>query len=634
MPNYRLQIGKIIIQLPTNFNTTLRLQNPYMSIELVGDYTFQFQIPKDDISRQVFGDVEAPNVGIVSQQSYPCIMFADDYIIFEGFVNLRKANNFSYSIDLSKTPGNIQKSLFEQQLSFIDLGKYEIPTTPLTTGIWFVDKLQVADTKTDVFFKDDFLEYNSLIIIYIDNVEQFRAEYTGGRSSEPAITITQNWETKRNLYNNAKAPNIHLVDTDIGLNFIFADVGIHNVKAVISKYEPLPARQTGPRTITDTYTAKQVSYDSIGNFPDQTLRGTWTEPFFYPYIENDKAYDSPTYTGIVNKNNGSVYELNTYTLRDAFGLTPAFSMKWLFEKVCEYLGYQIVTDIFSDEDIKAVYIVSTRGQDKQCPTTKLPFNVYDNLIQYNLYMPDWTIKEFLESFKILTGTGLDFRPSESKVYIKLLNDVISLQDKNDMSNKLGFLITNNVLYKKTYQLKFSDSSDNLRYNPYPLDETLKINNVENLQTIDMKMTPALMAVDNLLPTDEGYALIAASKPNILSIDNRMKSPLYLQNTESLQHRIFYKKVSDVGEIIVSNNGKNLDLRIDGAKGFYEKRLKTFLDFLNSIEEYETIIALNPYEFTAVELDKPIHGYNVDLFIWQIEVNLPLKETSVIRLWRR
>jgi hypothetical protein len=634
MPNYKLQIGKIIIPLPTNFEATLRIQNPYMSIELVGDYSFQFQIPKDDISRQVFGDVELPNVGIVAQQSYACILLADNYIVFEGFCNLRKGSNFTYSIDLSKTPGNIQKSVFEQQLSYLDLGKYEIPTTPVTTGIWFIDKTQLADATTDAFFKDDFLEYNSLIIIYIDGIEQLRASYTGGRNNDPAITITQNWEANRNSFNNVKYPNIQLLDTDIGLNFVFADTAIHNVKAVISRYEPLPARQTGPRTITHNYTAKQVSYDSIGNFPDQTLTALWTEPFFYPYIENDTAYDSSTYTGIVNKNNGSTYELNTYANRDAFGLTPAFSLKWLFEKVCTYLGYTVVSDIFTDEDIKAVHIVGSRGQDKQCPTTKLPFNIYDNIIQYNLYMPDWTIKEFLESFKILTGTGLDFRPAESKVYIKLLNDVISEKQKNDVSNRLGFLTTNNVLYKKTYQLKFSESSDNLRYKPYPLDETLKKNNVENIQSIDMKMIPALMAVDNLLPTDTEYAQVALAKANVLSMNTKMRSPLYLQDNESLQHRIFYKKTNALGEISINNNGKNLDLRIDGHKGLYEKRLKVFLDFLNSIEEYETIIALNPYELTALELDKPIHGYHIDLFIWQIEVKLPLKETSVIRLWRR
>jgi hypothetical protein len=150
----------------------------------------------------------------------------------------------------------------------------------------------------------------------------------------------------------------------------------------------------------------------------------------------------------------------------------------------------------------------------------------------------------------------------------------------------------------------------------------------------MKMIPALMAVDNLLPTDTEYAQVALAKANVLSMNTKMRSPLYLQDNESLQHRIFYKKTNALGEISINNNGKNLDLRIDGHKGLYEKRLKVFLDFLNYIEEYETIIALNPYELTALELDKPIHGYHIDLFIWQIEVKLPLKETSVIRLWRR
>lgn len=631
MPNHKLQIGKIIIPMPTNFEATLRIQNPYMSIELVGDYSFQFQIPKDDISRQVFGDVELPSVGIVAQQSYACILFADNYIVFEGFCNLRKGSNFSYSIDLSKTPGNIQKSVFEQQLSYIDLGKYEIPTNEVTTGLWSISMTQLSDDN-QITLDKIFLSYLSRLKIKIDNVEVMDAY---GRTIYD--TISTQFEKIRGDYNNANVGRRRILQTELGLDFEIDDLNNHPIVLQILIFPPNQTpieAQQGVGTKTYNFTAKQVKYQSIGKFPDRTLLPNWTEPFFYPYIENDTAYGSDTYTGVVNKNNGKTYELNTYLLRDAYGLTPAFSLKWLFEKVCIYFGYTIVSDIFTDEDIKAVYIVGSRGQDKQCPATKLPFNVYDNIIQYNLYMPDWTIKEFLESFKILTGTGLDFRPSESKVYIKLLDNVISEKQKNNMSERLGFLTTNNVLYKKTYQLKFSESSDNLRYKPYPLDETMKTNNVENIQSIDMKMIPALMAVDNLLPTDAEYAQVALAKANVLSINTKMKSPLYLQENESLQHRIFYKKTNALGEILVSNNGKNLDLRIDGPKGLYQKRLKAFLDFLNSIEEYETVIALNPYELTALELNKPVHGYHVDFFIWQIEVKLPLKETSVIRLWRR
>lgn len=640
MPNYRLQIGKITIPLPTNFDTTLRIQNPYMSIELVGDYTFQFQIPKDDISRQVFGDVEAPNVGVISQQSYACIMFADDFIIFEGFCNLRKASNFSYSIDLTKTPGNIQKSVFEQKVNSIDFGQYQIPTNQATTGIWSIADDQIDIANTPRKFGDSFNKGSVKTTVTIDNQVVFISE----RRARLSGAIDSDWDTKRTQYNESQN-NVEIIDADQNLHFIFGDILNHTCKIKIERF--FSRDGIGGSTVSE-FLAKQITYQSIGNFPDKTIETTWAEPFFYPMIQNDKAYDSESYSGTINNNTGTnvlptrggpvlstIYYLNTYQKRDAFGLSPAFELLWIFKKVCNFLGFEVVSEVLNDEDIKSIYLAGSRGQDKQCPSTKLVFNIYDEKIIYKDYMPDWTIKEFLESFKILTGTGLDFNPITGKVYVKLLNEVINNSQKVDYNDNLGFLITNNVLYKKKYQLKFADAQEDDRYKPVPSDESLK--NEENVQNLPLKFIPALMKT----LTDSG--LDWGSNRNqtaniILSetilFEQKLNSPIYGQSSESIQHRIFYKKRNADNKIIISNNGKNLDLRIDGAKGIYAQKLKTFLDFLNSIEEYETIIALNPYELTTLELDKPIHGYHVDLFIYQIEVKLPLKETCVIRLWRR
>ncbi|MEA5459093.1 hypothetical protein VB796_08600 [Arcicella sp. LKC2W] len=639
MPNYRLQIGQTSIFLPPNFGTTLRIQNPYMSIELVGDFSFQFTIPKDENSTKVFGNVNMPNVGIQSTQSYRCQLYADDFVIFDGYCNLRKALNFSYSIDLSKTPGNVQKSILDEKVNSIDFGQYKIPTSQVITGIWTIADDSITQDKK---FSDSFNIGHVKITVTVDNVIVIQSERRIKLSGE----IVNDWDSKRTTYNDSQQ-NLSVIDSEQNLHFIFNNTLVHSCKIKIDRYVR-GGTEDRPRDIFDSsteYKAVQVSYQSIGDFPNKTLEATWSEPFFYPFIQNDKAYDSESYSGTFNNNTGAgvtpvrgqttttttnSFYLNTYLQRDYFGLTPAFQLKFIFEKVCKYLGFNIVTDIFNDEDIKSIYLVSSKAQDKQCPATKLPFNIYDETIVYKDYLPDWTIKEFLESFKALTGTGLDFKESESKVYVKLLKDVIKNSNKIDKSQFVGFMIGNNVLYKKKYQVKFAETISDERYNPIPTDDNLK--NEESVQTIPIKFIPALTKVRTSTGSDWGInrgQTILPEPIETLMFDQKVNSPIYAQDSESIQHRIFYKK----GEKI-STNGINLDLRINGEKGVYQKRLKEFLDFLNTIEEYETTIKLNPYQQAAIELDKPIFAYNVDLFIWQIEVKLPLKESCVVRLWRR
>jgi hypothetical protein len=111
---YRLEIAGKFITLPTNFSSTIRKTNPYLSLKIVGDFAYQFTIPADESSRSIFGNVMFPYIDRSSQQSYPSRLWYGNYLLFEGFSNLRKANQNSYSIDLTNTPGNVGKSSTKQ----------------------------------------------------------------------------------------------------------------------------------------------------------------------------------------------------------------------------------------------------------------------------------------------------------------------------------------------------------------------------------------------------------------------------------------------------------------------------------------------------------------------------------------
>jgi hypothetical protein len=74
------------------------------------------------------------------------------------------------------------------------------------------------------------------------------------------------------------------------------------------------------------------------------------------------------------------------------------------------------------------------------------------------------------------------------------------------------------------------------------------------------------------------------------------------------------------------------LQIAGEKGIYAQNSKLF-EFLQQAEEFEASINLNPYSAAALNISKLFHAYNIHFFITDLELKLPLKESSVFRFLR-
>jgi hypothetical protein len=645
---YKIEIeGKFII-LPASFSATIRKKMPYLTLSLVGDYAFQFSIPADDITRSIFGNVMLPNIANSSQQSYSARLWYGNYLLFSGFVNLRKANKNSYSIDLSSTPGNINKSMYERKLTNLNLGSYTFPSENITTGIWTMPYSTLADdvnTNTNYITTPYFstfhnqentsdlskrikhggveyvVDWISITRISVDGNVIFNAYFF-----EDSI-VSQVWDDAITAFNDTNT--IQIVDINNSINVIMPDTLNHVIK-IETRSSIFPVGG-GSSTFTEFIPfsiATKISYTRIS--PDALVEKP-NSILCYPPIRNASAYDYHEYLGYVNTYSGGKLKNNNYLERMAYAISPAFNLLELLKIVATYLGFTVETDIDSHPDLNTITLASSRNQDKQCPNLNLPFNIYNPVVTYADYMPDWTVKEFLEACKIQYGVGLDFDEETGIVQAYPISTKLSQTEKQDISYKLGNSPINNVFAKKTYQLKYSSSQDLPRYAPFPSEAVISALE-SDVQSTELKLLPAMLY--SLVTGDNAPAVpIAATEQDYVYFDSRAKSELLAQTDNTVEHGIIYYRGLQSGIYRLTLDGTLIDLRIDGAKGIFNTLLKTYFYFLQNVEEFETSIKLNPLEAAALDITQLYHGYGVDFFIYEIELKLPLKEDSVVRIWR-
>ncbi|NBA74576.1 hypothetical protein GOQ04_03410 [Emticicia sp. ODNR4P] len=619
---YRLEIAGKFITLPTNFSSTIRKTNPYLSLKIVGDFAYQFTIPADEASRSIFGNVMFPYIDRSSQQSYPARLWYGNYLLFEGFANLRKANQNSYNIDLTNTPGNVGKSLYETSLRKLNLGSFQLETEHVTTGMWSIAYSAISGNSNfntrDHSLKALMFEVYTEVQLKVDDkmILNVKFQPDGINSMTGTRSFFQNaWNSAIQDFNRSNK-DMTLVDDGNSISVLLPDNKKYNVRLNIF----------GMFNSSANFQATQVEYDAV--IQDKLVQDI--HPFFcYPPARNEVAYDSGDWKNIINAYTANkVLEVNDYTTRTTYAISPAFKLLEVLRKVLDLLGYEMFSDIETHPDLKDILLMSTKNQDKQCPGTLLAFNIYEPNLVFADYMPDWTVKEFLENCKILYGVGIDFDTDEKKVYVNFVNSNLNQDKAQDISALVSYATTNNVYKKKNYQIRHSTNLEYDKYKAYPLDADLD----ENLDTdsIELKLLPAMLYSEIKKLEDDTYTL-ATTEQDYIYFDTAVQSPLFEQKDNTIEYRIFYAKGWKESVLSLSTTG-TVDLQIAGEKGIYAQNSKLF-EFLQQAEEFEASINLNPYSAAALNISKLFHAYNIHFFITELELKLPLKESSVFRFLR-
>lgn len=609
---YKLEIeGEFI---PVNFSTTIRKRNPYLTLSLVGEYTFQFALPVTDITRKVFGNVNNPAILITKAKSFPARLWSDNHLIFEGYCNLKKALKTTYSVELSKTPGNINKSVYDTKLNTLDLGSHNFNTQIVTTGLWTIKSGDVAN-EVALTFKEVFNYANIILTVQIDTVTIF--ELVFNRIVNPTIDkLVDQFNSAIDSYNEKSDRLAELIYQNQSLNFIFNDTNNHAISLKIEMY----SERERIRNRYRTFTASQLQYEAI--VQDELDN---SQEFKYLPIKNDSAYESG-WGGIINVVELGTLLQNNYIERTKYAISPCFNVLSILKKVCTILGYQVISDLDNHPDYKDMYLISTRNQDKQA-TTDIALNIYNPAVVYADYMPAWTIKEFLEACKISFQIGLDFDEENKTVELSAIDSKLQQDSAIDISRIVNPNMINNMITSKVYQLKYADTEDYDKYQPYPSDDTLKDKTIE---PIEVKFTPAMLESE-LKAIDNPNYLHDPQQQDYIVINTPVQSPVFSQHTNTLQHRVcFYKSVT-ADLVMITNDGIKASLALTGDKGLYSK-LSTLFAALQSAQEFETTIVLNPLTAKS-DITKLYQVSNVQMLIYEIEIRIPMSELSTIRFWR-
>lgn len=622
---YKLEIDGKFITLPNNFASTIRETNLYLSLKIVGDYAYQFTIPADDISRSIFGNIMFPYIAGSSEQSYPARLWCGSYLLFEGFANLRKASMTTYSIDLTKNPGNVKKSLYETSLRKLDLGSHTFETTVVKTGLWTIP---YSAAPTDTNYQRSDMEHNlgnnlfdlrTTVDITVDTKKVVNLTFTPqGRSLSSRNYFQTVWQDALKAVSQDSNVGVIIVDDGQSISIEMPDNLQYNIKITIQDIFGMYS----------SYTAKQVSYDAI---IQDKLIPELNPVFCYPPVRNTSAYEDGDWKGIINAyTDKKVLQVNDYQNRTSYAISPAFKVIEILRNVLKILGFEMQADFEDHPDLKDILIISTKNQDKQCPGLLLAFNVFDPELKFADYMPDITIKEFLENCKILYGFGLDFDLSESIVYVSSIKTKLEQTKAIDISDLVSYAVQNNAYQRKNYQIKYSSQPEYDKYLPYPTDADLEDSYLDT-ELIELKLIPAMLYSEIQKLEDISYQL-SSTQQDYIYFDSVVQSPLFAQKDNIIEYRIFYAKGWKDGVLGLSTIGTEVDLQITGDKGLYAWNSSLF-NFLQNAEEFEATLNFNPYTASGLNISDMYHAYHVHFFITEIEKKIPFKENSTFRFLR-
>ncbi|MDI9870593.1 hypothetical protein [Flectobacillus roseus] len=642
--NYRLiidlQNSPIEVALPADFNINMVLNTNLVGLKQNGSFIFRFTLPITKELQQKFGYPEIPSSLTNRKRSFRAVLLSDSNELFRGFLNLRKTTHKNYEVDMTKTPGNISRNLWESKLSELNFGSDTLDTQNTQTGV-FVQSLHAYNGE-EVF--PEFSPWGNIFLVgeprrlqkimelgrpriklYVDSVLTATLDF---------LDITTNFSNYEAWITEVVTPlkdkvDPLLFDLSIVLDQVKRDKSIMSLTSLNNsvstvKIELWKWSKSGDDYVDNTligkveeYTFTRIQYADVS----QALRNVPTEkPYRFIQYVNKEFYDNslnPSYSGIVNQRIDGVLTLNTFTNPSAYAVSPCFNLRFIFNKLMEILEFTVVNDIWTD-DMKRLYLFTNVALDKQLETVSdlFPFNIYGNTINYGYFMPDWTVLEFIQSFCNLFSLSLDFNDITKTVTVKTVKSVMSDNTVNNISSKVAYAPVANMESPKKYQLKFASADQNISvFKNYPTDETVAADTVEYIG-IETKLKPAALISDIDTTVTNG----------LMQLEAKAKSKLFSQQNERPDPALMF---------VIDNTAKNVSvtfaLKWDGAGGLSSTFHAESLLFLTGAVQWETEIFITERELANWSFSLKNYCYGVVFIPEQLSVKLPITGTSTLKL---
>ena len=630
------QTKQNIIPIDDSSEVVLELHSPITRLTMQSDYALTFT---QAITSELQSEMEFSNIPSTQHQKskIPVHLF-DENLIFTGDLINVESNADSYENQLSSAPGNITPELYKTSITKLDFGKDTIPTTTVTSPFYKIptkELISLPTTSTKYSLDEQFGTYNSVVKVLIDNVVVFEYEYRYsasaynedfGSSGNPRLErFVQAYNDNDNSFKSKLEANADewLFTIPQGTHTLKVEITITGRLSSSGGRDRIP-RGTYPYTIT--YPATNYTFKSIGNYFDNSLLPTWTKPYSLPPIHNPNLYgdSNKAFNGTINYLNGTNYITNTPEKRTENTFCPAFSFQYILTKLFTILGYTLDQTWFNLPENKTLFWITFVCTDLQAPNLTTTFNIHNSEILYQDYLPNWTVREFLERFQNWKNIYFDFNQFTQTVKIiqrqapftaanKNIIDLTNISD-DQYSQKPNKTPNYHVLYDIT------DSDDETLKNP--LFSTRKSSDDIDLSIEEAKnyFAPMILSTD-YTPTNtrtrgtsrpglnsggstwdwsgnrNGGSTQTTTTPTtirlgILTAYQKGKSPMYGLSTEDPKSRALYCQIQNQ-QILTENTFSTIEtLFIDGAKGLFQKYWTQYLKAIANTTQIELQAQLN------------------------------------------
>ena len=641
--------------------------SPLTSMEQIGEYALSFEVPVSPILQKEMGFSNLPNI-LSPQKTVNGIVMDSSFMLFSGNIAAQEYSKKLYSLELTAAPGNIPITLWNTKLNELDLGRDTIATTSVNTQFYKINIYDLIGTRTDNSNKytfDDYIASNyTTFELYINTVKVF--EYVFNISSSGYYEGIDFVEKMIDSFNN-NPPSAYLgakIERFESEWVIQVPDGNYTVQAKII-VNPIPSGGNGrPRpgsttSFTITYPFTRISYQSIGTYFNTSLTNLWNKPYELPmiYAPNFYGENNNNFNGYINLKQGTSYkycsdtELNTYTF------CPAFKIQWVMYTICSALGYTLDVSFFNNSVWKDALWITLVATDKQLPTTSKPFNIHNNIIEYKDYMPQWTIKEFLENIQNWLNIMIDFN-SFSKV-VTIRNRTVNLSTGKRMV--IDDYLEDNPKIKPTIQKKYS-----VKYNISTSDDPSLINtkfaditpaDTEDITDVTIAFTPMILQseyseVENTnirrinpansynsswdwSSSQNSNTLVNPNEPSgTMSCYEKGSTPMFLKTNEKQElpksRVLFYTNVA--GNQTLSNTKDGKSLFIAGDNGLYKLNWEAYTKMFDNTIEVEQKTILPKTLLYQIDWDTILVAHNMAWVAHKKSID-PDSDIALLTLWR-
>lgn len=638
--------------------------SPLTSLQQTGEYALGFETAITPELSQALGFSEQLNI-LSPLTETQAQVYDKSWLLFNGTIKAKFPSSNTASLSLVAPPGNIPTSLWNTKLTALDFGSDTIPTSLVYTQFYKLNIYDLVGTRpsdsSTYNLMELFARYNSIFRIFVDNVQVFAKtfDYSLNAPVSSQIRLTDMVEEFNSLplaYSSTGVGavlkemtaypenNFEYIDQDLILSLPDGNYSVKfqiDIKYSVNSY------------YNYTFNLTRMSYPSIGNYFDASLTSGWSKPYHLPMIYAPNFYgDKNTdFNGYVNLIDGTGFRYNSDVSPTSYTFCPSFKLQWIFETLCTIMGYTPDSSFWNDSVWKHTMLFTMVSIDKQLNTTAKPFNVYNNLIVYKDYLPDFTVLEFINHLSNWLNVMIYFNPITQTASIRTRG--ISLSAPSIILDSYAQISEKVATDTKTYSFKYSISETDdasLTNIKFATDTPTVTTDVQEIEVVFVPMVFQSEYIDVSTGNPKAIPPRATTSGNgsawnwsgtvpvatgevsgYMACYQQGKSAMYGLATEAPKCRVlFYTLSSGVQTLANVKDGKSLF--ISGNDGLYATLWQAYLKMFEGTIELSVNTNLPKLMLYQIDWGSTLLLQNMAWVASEIRID-PDSDIAKLKLWR-